>query len=803
MEFINQVKELRDKTKSSEIRRICENYLSGNSSVSDSVISLIIKENLSVEDPKEKYREIIKTQEIEASRKMAQSLMENWDSSFGNSKPSSSYGAYQDNSKKEETGERALYENLSSLNTNDERTKSFIELQEVKNLGILEAIYQVTTSSVYTHPGVKILCENYSNLIKNKNVPEFSLIHSFVRDLGNFNWDSKVGQILENLKSKADIFEREIEVSKVLESIKNSGSASFYSDLSNSLNLWLVSENKSSGLLAKEISKWSFNPVIRNLVNYLNLNESKDPRKLAIPTKAQSESEVSRVFSPVLFKDDATVFFLGNTILEAADGGLRKMGKNEIDVLPSEYISLVSAFNNQSVKVNENGVFVNFGKKSVRILEESEEVSVYVDKSKLSFRSLGELGKMLTLEFGSYVAANENQSIGNVINLYKGFKNIVELDFSKSISSKIYEGVGVNLIKWEGKIYLQKINETMKENSFYQVNGSQAVKLVKDFLRYDISEGLSDFLEGEQKVKSIMFNDRTKVMENISRVESEISKIESLLESDPSLSESPQIKKAHSILSVELSILREKWNQINNEIEKVESNLTFVEDDILEDQKFNIGDFVKVKESGETGKIISIDGTSGRYTILTDNGKTEDYLVNEIVDLDQALTQASEEEPSKEDEDNDSEEVKESNTHKPTLAKAPGHSKMGSGKNLVLKGSLSFAPGSDKKVNGKVEGKDLIDNKAPKTSGKVDFTGSDEAEEEYEIGYNLREGKHGDLSSTPESGKEAKETQKEALRSIQSKQNLAKAPGKEGDLGFEIDDLHGYNLTESDDLKKK
>jgi hypothetical protein len=31
----------------------------------------------------------------------------------------------------------------------------------------------------------------------------------------------------------------------------------------------------------------------------------------------------------------------------------------------------------------------------------------------------------------------------------------------------------------------------MKENSVYKVNGSQAVKMVKDFLRYDISEGLT------------------------------------------------------------------------------------------------------------------------------------------------------------------------------------------------------------------------------------------------------------------------------------------------------------------------
>ena len=101
----------------------------------------------------------------------------------------------------------------------------------------------------------------------------------------------------------------------------------------------------------------------------------------------------------------------------------------------------------------------------------------------------------------------------------------VQEDFAKNITSNIYEGVAINLIKWNNEIYLQRINEGMRENSIYKVNGSQAVKMVKDYLRYDISEGLTEFLDGEQKLKSIMINDRTKVLENISSVEDQINKI--------------------------------------------------------------------------------------------------------------------------------------------------------------------------------------------------------------------------------------------------------------------------------------
>jgi len=63
----------------------------------------------------------------------------------------------------------------------------------------------------------------------------------------------------------------------------------------------------------------------------------------------------------------------------------------------------------------------------------------------------------------------------------------------------------------------------------------------------------------------------------------------------------------------------------------------------LQFQKFSRGEFtdramVKVKESGETGKVISIDGSSGRYTILLDSGKTADHQINDLADLDEALS---------------------------------------------------------------------------------------------------------------------------------------------------------------------
>ena len=834
MDFINQVKKLKELTKSPEVRQICESYLSGSSEMSERQVLAALNEqasNVEATPELKNHWESIKSEQMDASKKAASALMESWKGLNANASLNNA-GSYLDKEENKEDTSKSLLESLNNLTSDDDSAKSFVDAQGLKNLGVLESINKLKGLSIYEYPRVKIVCEQYSNIIVNKNVPEFAVIHNFIAELEAFKWDVTVLPLIEGLKEKANKFSREIEVSKVLESIKQSGNNSFYSELSESLNNWLISESKSSGLLSKEITKWSFNPVVRNLINYLNVNEATDSRKLEIPVNAQGESKVGRIYSPILIEGDRTIFAIGNSLFEAEGESFRKLSTKEVGAVPSDYIGLVNASLRSYVKINENGILIQLGKKYVSLVEENEGVSVYLGKSKLNFRSVGELGKVLGLESASHFAVNESQVVNDILNLYVNFSNIVELDFAKNITSNIYEGVSVNLIKWNNEIYLQRINEGMRENSVYKVNGSQAVKMVKDYLRYDISEGLTEFLEGEQKLKSIMINDRTKVLENISRVEEQINKVEGLMENNPLYAASKEMRSAHSLLNNELSVLREKWNQINIELNKVDDSPET--ETLSEDEKFNLGDYIKVKESGETGKIISVDGSSGRFTVLLDTGKTSDFLVNEISDLEEALSQAAEKNADDAKSEEEGGDVKESdeisrNLNKSSLSEeeqkallktfADGHgftkAPKGEGEEIKMEldhmhgynitvneakakaDAMAKAPGNNKKEKAKVEGEDLLDDKAPETKDKTDFEGEDADGKNKEIGYNIREGAEaeGDMVEAPEAGKNAKETKH--VTSLDRFMNLAQAPGSEGDIDFEVNDEMGYNLDES------
>lgn len=654
MDFVNQIKKLKDLTKSPKVRELCENYLNGGIKLDpESFFNDVNEEDSNFSGNIKEHVDAIKNEQAEISRRSAQSLMESW----GGIKElrSENSGTFISNTPNQSLNE-SIINKLEDLSLVDGSAKSFKEVQKIHNLGILESIEFLKSKAVYSYPQTKIVCEQFRNLVQDRGVKEFLIAESYLNELSKIAWDSDVKDIIESISEKIKRYSREIEVSKVLESLKNSGSYNFYSDLADILNEWLITENKSTDLLLKQIRRWEFNPVIRNLSNSIKINESKNSGYLNLPRVSQGESRVESLFAPVLIEEGRTVFLLGGDLFSAGYNGFNKLSESEVKrTVPKSYLNLLNVCSKPNVRIDENGAYVSIGKNTIRIIEEGSKNSVYLGKSKLNFRNSSDLAKIVSLEVTSNLGMLESNLVNDVITIYENYDSIVELDFAKSVISNIYEGVSVNLIKWENQIYLQKINESMRERSLYKVNGSQAVKVVKDYLRYDISEGLTEFLEGDYKRKSIMVNDRNEILNNISIIESEIEKIERFFETKPELKESQELNSAHYTLCKELSELREKWNHLNIEIERVEDNIVEIDDDIFEDEKFQIGDFIKVKESGETGKVLSVDGSSGRYTVLLDSGKTSDYTVGEISDLEEALNKAAEEND-EDSEDEDGEE---------------------------------------------------------------------------------------------------------------------------------------------------
>jgi hypothetical protein len=237
----------------------------------------------------------------------------------------------------------------------------------------------------------------------------------------------------------------------------------------------------------------------------------------------------------------------------------------------------------------------------------------------------------------------------------------------------------------------------------------------------------------------------------------------------------------------------------------------------LDEGKYAIGDAVRVKESGDSGKVISIDSSSGSYVILTDAGKTGEYRMDEIEDMSSAIKRAEDENelaanenpesnPEQTDDNNGEGDVKEA--QQPTFAAAPDKERATKEDNTIEKKAKSLMAQAPKSIAAQAERSknDVKDEKAANLASAPDGKNTDvDFEANKEIGYNLRESnelskENPNLADAP-ANKGQETAGKKDIEDL-SNHNLADAPGDAHSKKMEVADGMGYNLAEASAVAK-
>jgi hypothetical protein len=130
-----------------------------------------------------------------------------------------------------------------------------------------------------------------------------------------------------------------------------------------------------------------------------------------------------------------------------------------------------------------------------------------------------------------------------------------------------------------------------------------------------------------------MKNDKTEIVKNIDILESELRKLDVVKEQNPLIANSDELISLEEGIENEIESLKDRWNQINVEIERFENKAKDVSSSMNEDLGYPIDTEVRVKRNGVKGRVIGVDGSSKTYTILFKEGKTGEYFFSDVEDL--------------------------------------------------------------------------------------------------------------------------------------------------------------------------
>jgi hypothetical protein len=465
-------------------------------------------------------------------------------------------------------------------------------------------------------------------LLIDRGISESFIIESLLNDLKSFSWENSVKPVLENLTNTFESNRREVEVLKTYETIRNNSGRELFSDATDQMKNWLSSEKRSSDTLVHGLKRFGFNPMVRNLVSFLSVYENQGASSKFNVGFDNNVCEISNIYSPVYVNENEVVFYSSGKFLklQESEGAIYEC---EMDKVPAELQNKASILADRDVRVENNRILLTLGNNKIEISFANESKTIFFDGKEIREEDLPLAVSVST----NNLLENSNYKINKAIFIARVADEIIDLDFGKKIKSKVYEGVEANVFKIGGSIYVQTVNPSMRLNKIYEANATQAINIIKDFIKYDISESLTEFLEGEEAFLSVMKNDKNEIIKNIDILESELRKLDAIKEENPLIANSDELVSLEEGIENEIESLKDRWNQINVEIERFENKAKDVSSSMNEDLGYPIDTEVRVKRNGVKGRVIGVDGSSKTYTILFKEGKTGEYFFSDVEDL--------------------------------------------------------------------------------------------------------------------------------------------------------------------------
>lgn len=547
-----------------------------------------------------------------------------------------------------------IRERLKGLDSQDAYAQRFLvtekRLARLDDMGISRALERIRMTGVWEHnPQIQYITEWYE---KNQimKTPDFLISEQFVAQMSPFCYDPSINEAIKVVSDIQNVLAEDIAVSKTINILENSRASKFYSPLVEKLKDYL--ENKSTAMRSAVISEmetYAYEPVVRELQNKLKEYESSSNKsKFHITGSGSSECVINPVHSFVLVERNADYFTVDGNYFKKVNESIQEISKDAMIRINPRFVELNSILNESNVSINNNRVIYSYGNNTMTISTIDKSVTYNGKLLKIQ-----EVNNKL-LEAGIF-RWNQKDDLNKFNSIYEHIDTLCEIDFAKRISSKNHVGVSATIMRLGGSITLIKNNPFMNENKVYSsMNGTQARNMIMEFLNYDISESLVEFLSKENQAISQIENERRNILNQIEECEINIAKIEEA-QNDILVSGSDEITAIKRELSFEIDRLKDKYSEKTIQLNKLKTyevedfdmetmpttNMDMGVEEPMDDyygdsksskkgkgvtsyvmstpeRSFGVGDMVSV--DGEDGRIISVDSIQNKATILLFNG---------------------------------------------------------------------------------------------------------------------------------------------------------------------------------------
>lgn len=537
-----------------------------------------------------------------------------------------------------------VHEKLSEVKSSDIHVKRFLNteknLNRLNDMGISRALDRIKYTGVWDHnPRIQYVSEWYQKS-KLMETPDFLISEQFVAQLNPFCFDPSINEAVKVVRDAQQNLAEEIAVATTIHTLENSKSAKFYKPLISNLREFI--ENKSADLrsaMIAEMEIYSYEPIIRSLQNQLKTFESTEAKSKFNISRTSTECHINPVFSFVLVEKNADYFAIDNHYFKKVNENITPIEVDSMARIDENFVRLNNILNQSNVTVDRNTISYEYGNNIIKI--STSDKSIVLNGNKLN---IDEVNNKL-VESGIF-RWNQQDDMNKFNAIYENLNTLCEIDFAKTIVSKNHPSVKASILRLGGSVTIVKNNPFMNEHKVYsEMNGTQARDFVLEFLNFDISESLSDFLSTENRAIQQIENERRAILNKIDECERNIVKIEEA-QNDILLSSSEEITLIKRELVSEINKLKSQYAEksaLLKNFKTYEDEYMEGEDDIdlsdfLEEpemeaeftpeKEFGVGDLITY--AGKEGRIVSVDSVQNMANVSLEDGSLKRVQFSDI-----------------------------------------------------------------------------------------------------------------------------------------------------------------------------
>lgn len=548
----------------------------------------------------------------------------------------------------------SLVERLKTVKDSDKAVKKFIQVAEklnsVSDLGVASTIAKLKENNIYSYPALRYGIQKIEEGLIRQQLPEYMLVGNLLETMKAFLWESHIEKAYNELKERVSSLEESILVARNIFVLSSTKGSFMYEGLVSKLSDHFENPTDSSrSSVLEDLKKFSFSPEIKALAE--SLTKVHREKKGGIQVLAEnSRSVVSPIYSPVLLENATEYFFARGNFYAKKEGKVSIVNEKQASALPEKFRNLCRIISSPNVFIKEGKVSFYLKRNKVDILENESKVEVLFNGSKVTSSELAK-----NMVSAGLFRLDESQIAYDVQQVADNFSTIYDLDFAKVIESTVHKGSYVILMKNDDRIYLTKVNESQKTKEFFSdLTATQARNQVLSFIGFDIKESLEEYLEKDEERLRDLKEAQVKVTENIAVVEANLTKVKNSLQ-DSFLSSSVELNKLKNLLESEMEKLKSQHRELSHSIAAFEQK-------VLSDAGFEVGEQVKLVESGEMATVTAVDSSRDTISVVTANGETMVVPIGKLASLEEESSAAkakNEEEPETDEVPSEEEEAEE------------------------------------------------------------------------------------------------------------------------------------------------